>query len=68
MGLPMWAAANWFRATVPGAWAWALAVHLASWAVQVGVGHQLCERRKPALLDSFFQARCACCGSALAAG
>ena len=29
--------------------------HLASWAVQVGVGHAAIEGRRPALVDSFFQ-------------
>lgn len=55
VGLPLWAAANWFRASVPDAWAWALGLHLLSWFAQIAVGHQLAEKRKPALLDSFFQ-------------
>ena len=57
MALPLWGLANWFRmAAVPGgAWAWALGLHLASWFAQIVLGHQMCEHRKPALMDSFFQ-------------
>lgn len=55
MGLPMWAAANAFRQAVPVAWAWATAAHVLSWVMQVHFGHNLAEKRRPALLDSFFQ-------------
>ena len=57
VALPLWGLANWFRmAAVPGgAWAWALGLHLASWFAQIVLGHQMCEHRKPALMDSFFQ-------------
>lgn len=37
VGLPLWAAANWFRSAVPDAWAWALGLHLLSWFVQIAV-------------------------------
>jgi uncharacterized membrane protein YGL010W len=53
--LPMWGAANAFRQGVPAAWAWALALHAFSWLAQIYLGHSLAERRRPALLDSFFQ-------------
>lgn len=55
VALPLWGLANWFRAAVPAAWAWALGLHLFSWFAQIVFGHQMAERRKPALLDSFFQ-------------
>jgi 2-hydroxy fatty acid dioxygenase len=38
------------------AWRWAAVVHAASWALQIGPGHALFERRRPALVDSFWQA------------
>ena len=56
LGGPMWLAATAARQRLPHAWAWAAALHVLSWAVQVGVGHGLIEGRKPALLDSFWQA------------
>ncbi|KAL4448126.1 hypothetical protein ABPG75_005345 [Micractinium tetrahymenae] len=55
VALPLWGLANWFRAAVPSAWAWALGLHLFSWFAQIVFGHQMAEGRKPALLDSFFQ-------------
>lgn len=55
VGLPTWVTATWFRAAVPNAWAWAIGLHVLSWVVQIALGHQRFERRKPALLDSFFQ-------------
>lgn len=55
VALPLWGLANWFRAAVPAAWAWALGLHLLSWVAQIVFGHQMAERRRPALLDSFFQ-------------
>lgn len=36
-------------------WAWALGVHVLSWYAQIHPGHLVLEKRKPALLDSFFQ-------------
>eukprot|EP00891_Asterochloris_glomerata_P003132 jgi/Astpho2/3132/Aster-03416 len=55
LGAPLWLTATWFTATVPHAWAWALGVHLFSWYAQIHLGHIVMEKRKPALLDSFFQ-------------
>lgn len=55
VGVPLWAAANAFKASVPGAWAWTLGVHILSWFMQIVPGHAWAEGRKPALLDSFFQ-------------
>ena len=55
LGGPMWLTATWFTAAVPHAWAWALGVHLLSWYAQIHLGHIVMEKRKPALLDSFFQ-------------
>ncbi|KAK9830485.1 hypothetical protein WJX72_011978 [[Myrmecia] bisecta] len=55
LGVPIWLSATAFRQLVPCAWAWALGVHVLSWIAQVWVGHIVCEKRKPALLDSFFQ-------------
>lgn len=37
VGLPLWAAANCFCASVPDAWAWALGLHLLSWFAQIAV-------------------------------
>ncbi|KDD72345.1 hypothetical protein H632_c3484p0, partial [Helicosporidium sp. ATCC 50920] len=54
-GLPMWVSANAFASNVPDAWLWAVGVHIFSWVIQVYVGHIMAEKRKPALLDSFFQ-------------
>lgn len=55
VALPLWGLANWFRLSVPTAWAWALGLHLFSWFAQIVFGHQMAEHRRPALLDSFFQ-------------
>jgi uncharacterized membrane protein YGL010W len=41
------------------AWAWAVVLHVISWAMQVHLGHTVFEKRRPALLDSFFQVRAA---------
>ena len=54
-GVPCWLTATAFAQHVPHAWAWAIAVHARSWYAQIHVGHIVLERRKPALLDSFFQ-------------
>ena len=54
--LPMWVAANWVQQHLLSGWGWALGLHLLSWVVQVHFGHNVAEKRKPALLDSFFQA------------
>lgn len=55
MAIPMWGTAEAFQQHVPKAWAWALGLHLLSWVVQVHFGHTVAEKRRPALLDSFFQ-------------
>ena len=55
MALPIWGAANAFRLAAPAAWAWALGLHAFAWLMQIYPGHVLAERRRPALLDSFFQ-------------
>ena len=56
-GLPMWLGATAARTAHPAsAWRWAVGVHLAAWLVQVGVGHGLVERRRPALTVSLGQA------------
>jgi uncharacterized membrane protein YGL010W len=55
VAVPLWATAEAFKHTVPNAWQWALGLHILSWAVQVYFGHTLAEKRRPALLDSFFQ-------------
>ena len=54
-GIPCWLTATAFVQHVPHAWAYAIAVHILSWYVQIHVGHVMLEHRKPALLDSFFQ-------------
>lgn len=55
VGIPIWLTAEAFTSMVDAAWAWALALHVFSWWVQVHIGHILIEKRRPALLDSFFQ-------------
>ena len=55
MALPLWITAEAFQQAVPHAWAWALGLHALSWFVQVHFGHTVAEKRRPALLDSFFQ-------------
>lgn len=52
---PSWLAATAWAAARPNAPLEALAVHLAAWAVQVGVGHALIEERRPALVDALSQ-------------
>ena len=42
VALPLWAGANFFRAAVPQAWAWAVGVHVLGWFMQVGVGWTGC--------------------------
>ena len=54
VALPSWLAATAW-ASRPHAALEALAFHLASWAVQVGVGHALLEKRRPALVDALSQ-------------
>lgn len=55
VGYPcFWMTERLFRLT-SHAWKWALALHVLSWIVQVVVGHGMYEKRKPALVDSFFQ-------------
>jgi 2-hydroxy fatty acid dioxygenase len=53
--LPLWASATGFRQAVTGAWTWALGAHLLGWFMQIYFGHSMAEKRRPALLDSFFQ-------------
>jgi 2-hydroxy fatty acid dioxygenase len=55
LGVPMWASANAYFATAPNAWLSALGLHVLSWQAQIIVGHNMAEKRKPALMDSFFQ-------------
>jgi len=55
VALPLWGTAVAFRQVVPQAWSWAVGVHVLSWIMQVYFGHMVAEKRKPALLDSFFQ-------------
>ncbi|GAB4817512.1 hypothetical protein N2152v2_004558 [Parachlorella kessleri] len=55
VALPMWVAANYVQQHVLSGWGWALGLHLLSWFAQVHFGHNVAEKRKPALLDSFFQ-------------
>ncbi|KAG2445739.1 hypothetical protein HXX76_000345 [Chlamydomonas incerta] len=56
VGLPLAWSAVWFAGAVPNAWQWALGVHVFSWYMQIHPGHAVCEKRKPALLDSLVQA------------
>lgn len=56
-GLPMWVGATAARVLHPqAAWKWSVLIHAASWLIQVGVGHGLIERRRPALTVSASQA------------
>ena len=55
-GIPCWLTATAFSQHVPHAWAYAIGVHVLSWWAQIHLGHMMLEHRKPALLDSFFQA------------
>lgn len=55
IGLPMWWSSEAFRDVVPGAWAWAVGIHILGWVMQIYPGHMLAEKRRPALMDSFFQ-------------
>jgi uncharacterized membrane protein YGL010W len=55
VALPLYLTANIFYQHVPNAWAWALGAFVLSWYVQIHPGHMVLEKRKPALLDSFFQ-------------
>jgi len=55
-GIPCWLTATAFSQHVPHAWAYAIGVHVLSWWAQIHLGHIMLEHRKPALLDSFFQA------------
>jgi uncharacterized membrane protein YGL010W len=50
------AGAAWWAANVPSPMAAATVLHVMSWFLQVAVGHAHYEKRKPALLDSIFQA------------
>lgn len=58
VGLPLCAGAcHFFAALGPAAaWRWAAITHALSWALQIGPGHAYFERRRPALVDSFWQA------------
>lgn len=55
VGMPLWSSANAVRMYVPHAWAWAIGAHVLGWFMQIYFGHALAEKRRPALLDSFFQ-------------
>jgi uncharacterized membrane protein YGL010W len=55
VGLPTYVTAAAFAAAAPAPLAWAAAVQVVSWAAQIVVGHAWLEKRRPALLDSFFQ-------------
>lgn len=57
VGAPLWLAAVRLWSLAPAAaWRWALATHAASWFLQIVPGHALLEGRRPALVDSFWQA------------
>mmetsp|Transcript_33440 Transcript_33440/g.59831 ORF Transcript_33440/g.59831 Transcript_33440/m.59831 type:complete len:201 (-) Transcript_33440:285-887(-) len=54
LGLPLLYAARTFR-NVENSGMLSLAVHVFSWYMQIHPGHAVFEKRRPALLDSFFQ-------------
>ncbi|KAI8469789.1 MAG: hypothetical protein J3K34DRAFT_422805 [Monoraphidium minutum] len=56
VGLPLALSATAFERSVPHAGWWALGVQGVSWYMQIHPGHALLEGRKPALLDSLWQA------------
>jgi uncharacterized membrane protein YGL010W len=45
------------------AWAWAAGGFVLGWYAQIHPGHMMLEGRRPALLDSFFQARSTPCST-----
>ena len=47
---------NTFYTTYPDAWVWALLAKALGWWVQIAIGHNRLEGRKPALFDSLFDA------------
>jgi uncharacterized membrane protein YGL010W len=55
VGLPTYVTAAAFVAAASAPLAWAAAVQVLSWMAQIVVGHAWLEKRRPALLDSFFQ-------------
>lgn len=56
-GVPMWFGATAARVLFPAtAWKASALIHVLSWAIQVGVGHGIIERRRPALTVSASQA------------
>lgn len=55
VALPLYLTANIFHQHMAHAWAWALGMFVLSWYMQIHPGHLVLEKRKPALLDSFFQ-------------
>lgn len=56
VALPLWITSEAFQQHCPThAWISALGLHILSWIMQVYFGHAVAEKRKPALLDSFFQ-------------
>eukprot|EP01025_Chloroclados_australasicus_P052103 TRINITY_DN6063_c1_g1_i1.p1 TRINITY_DN6063_c1_g1~~TRINITY_DN6063_c1_g1_i1.p1 ORF type:complete len:200 (-),score=4.20 TRINITY_DN6063_c1_g1_i1:507-1073(-) len=55
IGLPLQITATSFCQQVEGAWMWALCAHVLGWYAQIHPGHIILEKRRPALLDSFFQ-------------
>jgi 2-hydroxy fatty acid dioxygenase len=57
VGFPLWlGAVRLFVASPESAWRWALYLHVAGWVAQIGPGHAWLEKRRPALVDSFWQA------------
>jgi uncharacterized membrane protein YGL010W len=45
-----------WRSLPQTAWQWALGIHILSWFLQIVPGHAILEGRRPALVDSFWQA------------
>lgn len=55
LGFPLLWGACAFQAWVPMAWAWAFLAQFIGWYAQIHPGHMVFEKRRPALMDSFFQ-------------
>lgn len=57
VGAPLWlGAVHLWRSLPQTAWQWALGIHALSWFLQIVPGHAILEGRRPALVDSFWQA------------
>lgn len=57
LGAPLWlGAVHLWRVLPLSAWRWAVGVHALSWLLQIVPGHAMLEGRRPALVDSFWQA------------